>query len=174
MIRRAFRLGLPQSGPGSVATIGSRVGAFVVDAIVANLAAGIPFLFGVRYSLADRNYIVFGIFLLLEFIFSAVYGQTLGKRLFNIRVIRADGRGLGAPRWLALRVVLLGFLVPAVVWDRDRRGLHDKAAGVVVVVDPNLAARQGASGRTRQTPQPMRPSGTQPKKAPAAKRKKKR
>jgi uncharacterized RDD family membrane protein YckC len=133
------RLGLPETGPGSVATTGARVGAFVVDAIVANLAAGIPYLFGVRYSLADRNYAVIGAFLVLEFVLDCIYGQTIGKRLFNIRVIRIDGQGLGAPKWLLLRTVLLGFLVPAVVWDRDRRGLHDKAAGVVVVRDPNLA-----------------------------------
>ncbi len=174
------RLGLPESGPGSVAAIGARVGAFVIDAIVANLAAGIPYLFGVRYSLTDRNYAVLGAFLVLEFVFDAVYGQTLGKRMFNIRVIRVDGNGLAAPRWLLLRTVLLGFLVPAVVWDRDRRGLHDKSAGVVVVVDPNLAGRAGTSRRTqsRRPPEPrqaVRATGTQPKKAPpVAKRKKKR
>ena len=46
---------------------------------------------------------------------------------------------LPSPAWLLLRTILLGFLIPAVVWDRDRRGLHDKAAGTVVVVDPNKA-----------------------------------
>ena len=54
-------------------------------------------------------------------------------------MIRADGDGLASPGWLLLRTALLGFLIPAVVWDRDRRGLHDKAAGTVVVVDPNKA-----------------------------------
>jgi len=38
-----------------------------------------------------------------------------------------------------LRTVLLAALVPAVVWDRDRRGLHDRAAGTVVVVRPQQA-----------------------------------
>jgi uncharacterized RDD family membrane protein YckC len=181
------RLGLPETGPGSVATTGARVGAFLVDAVVANLAAGIPYLFGVRYSLADRNYAVIGAFLVLEFLLDAIYGQTVGKRLFNIRVIRVDGQGLGSPKWLLLRTVLLGFLVPAVVWDRDRRGLHDKAAGVVVVRDPNLAGRPG--GQPTAKPPVKRPAAAvasqeasapgparQPKKPPSGppKRKKRR
>ena len=133
------RLGLPEVGPGSVASTGSRLGAFIIDAIVANLVAGVPYLVGMRYTPASRNIAVFVAFLAVEFIFDAIYGQTLGKRIFNIRVIRADGDGLASPGWLLLRTALLGFLIPAVVWDRDRRGLHDKAAGTVVVVDPNKA-----------------------------------
>ena len=33
----------------------------------------------------------------------------------------------------ALRTLLLCLLIPALIWDRDGRGLHDKAAGTVVV-----------------------------------------
>ncbi len=133
------RLGLPEDGPGSVAGWGARIGAFVVDGVVANLLAGVPYLFGVRYGANARGFVILGAFLLVELIFDAVYGQTLGKRLFGIRVIRADGDGLAALPWLLLRTILLGVLVPAVVWDRDRRGLHDKASGTVVVIDPNKA-----------------------------------
>jgi hypothetical protein len=32
-----------------------------------------------------------------------------------------------------IRTVLLLLVVPAAVWDRDSRGLHDKAAGAVQV-----------------------------------------
>lgn len=165
------RLGLPASGPGSVASIGARVGAFVIDAIVANLLAGVPYLFGVRYSPNARGFAILGAFLLIELIFDAVYGQTLGKRLLGIRVIRVDGDGLASLPWLLLRTVLLGVLVPAVVWDRDRRGLHDKASGTVVVVDPNKAqaTRPPVSPRpsVKATTSSARPART-PKKAPAA------
>jgi uncharacterized RDD family membrane protein YckC len=171
------RLGLPADGPGSVASIGSRVGAFVVDAIVANLLAGLPYVFGVHYSADLRGFVILGAFLLVELIFDALYGQTIGKRLLGIRVIRADGDGLGSFPWLLLRAVLLGLLVPAVVWDRDRRGLHDKAAGVVVVVDPNKAA-----ARRPPVPPPVRagaarsagPARTPKKATPAANRRKRR
>jgi hypothetical protein len=44
-----------------------------------------------------------------------------------------DGRTfVGLPRAL-LRTVLLFFLVPAVITDTDRRGLHDRATGVIVL-----------------------------------------
>jgi uncharacterized RDD family membrane protein YckC len=144
------RLGFPAQGPGSVASTGARIGAFVIDAIVANLLAGIPYLFGVRYTPNSRTFVVLGAFLLIELIFDATYGQTLGKRMLGIRVIRVDGNGLASFSWLVLRTVLLGALVPAVVWDRDRRGLHDKAAGTIVVIDPNKA--QQSQGQSRATP----------------------
>jgi uncharacterized RDD family membrane protein YckC len=32
-----------------------------------------------------------------------------------------------------VRTVLLCLVIPAFIWDRDGRGLHDKAAGTVVV-----------------------------------------
>jgi hypothetical protein len=34
---------------------------------------------------------------------------------------------------MAVRTALLVLLVPAVVIDRNNRGLHDRAAGIVVV-----------------------------------------
>ena len=41
--------------------------------------------------------------------------------------------GLIKPYQALVRTVLLLLLVPALVWDADRRGLHDKAAGAIVV-----------------------------------------
>ncbi len=171
------RLGFPATGPGSVASIGARVGAFVIDSIVANLLVGLPYLFGVRYSLNGRGFAILGVFLLVELFMDAIYGQTLGKRLLGIRVIRVDGNGLASFSWLLLRTVLLGALIPAVVWDRDRRGLHDKASGTVVVVDPNKAATQpkkAASAAAPQRPKGPARTGTAPRPAKAARRKKKR
>ncbi len=164
------RLGLPADGPGSVATIGARIGAFVIDAIVANLIAGLPYLFGVRYSPNARGFAILGAFLIVEVLFDAAYGQTLGKRLLGIRVIRVDGDGLASLPWLLLRAVLLGVLVPAVVWDRDRRGLHDKASGTVVVVDPNKAAAR----RPPVNPPVKTPAGRSAGPARPARRKRRR
>ena len=82
--------------PGSVASTGSRIGAFIIDAIVANLLAGIPYVFGVRYTPNSRTFIVLGAFLLMELVLDASYGQTLGKRILGIRVIRVDGNGLAS------------------------------------------------------------------------------
>jgi hypothetical protein len=75
-------------------------------------------------------------------------GQTPGKRVMGLRVIRLDGKPLGW--WIAFErfggyaasfsVGLLGFL--QILWDRNRQGLHDKACETVVVFDrPQPAAR---------------------------------
>jgi hypothetical protein len=66
-------------------------------------------------------------------------GQTPGKRLAGLRVIRLDGKPLGW--WIAFErfggyaasfsVGLLGFA--QILWDRNRQGLHDKACETVVI-----------------------------------------
>ena len=80
----------------------------------------------------------------------AARGQTVGKMATRIRVVRADnglvpgwGRSLG--RWLVpaafgilgyflFFIGLVGLLVYAsILWDRDRQGWHDKAAGTLVI-----------------------------------------
>jgi len=47
-------------------------------------------------------------------------------------VRRLDG-GRVAWLWVLVRTVLLLLVIPAVVYDRDQRGLHDKAAGAIAV-----------------------------------------
>lgn len=130
------RLGLPADGAGSVATFGRRLAAFAIDSVVANLLAGLPALIGLHYGLAGRNWVVLAMFLLQEFILDTVAGQTIGKRLLRMRLVRLDG-GRPQPWWLLLRTALLGLLIPALIWDKDRRGLHDRAAGTVLMVLPN-------------------------------------
>ena len=154
-----------------MASTGARIGAFIIDAIVANLLAGIPYFFRVRYTPNSRTFIVLGAYLLIELIFDATYGQTLGKRVLGIRVIRVDGNGLAGFPWLVLRTIPLGALIPAVVWDRDRRGLHDKAAGTVVVVDPNKGQQLQANARSapgKAAPQKAAVGSARPGKGPQA------
>jgi len=59
-------------------------------------------------------------------------GTTLGMRLLGIGVRRLDGGRLGW-LWVIVRTVMLLLVIPAVVYDRDQRGLHDKAAGAIAV-----------------------------------------
>ncbi len=66
------------------------------------------------------------------YLLTAVSGLTVGKRLLGIRVIRTDGSRPGFG-WAAVRTLLLLFLVPACLSDRDLRGLHDRAADTIVV-----------------------------------------
>jgi uncharacterized RDD family membrane protein YckC len=67
-----------------------------------------------------------------DFLLTATTGFTLGKRLLGLRVIRLGGRAVGFGPAL-VRTLLLLLVVPALMMDRDLRGLQDKAARTVVV-----------------------------------------
>lgn len=78
-------------------------------------------------------------------------GQTLGKRLLGVRVIRLDARPLSW--WISferfggyaasLSTGLLGFV--QILWDRNRQGLHDKAVETVVIrIQPGIDYIAGA------------------------------
>ena len=56
----------------------------------------------------------------------------ISHRELRIRVERLDGQRPGLGRAL-VRSLLLVAAVPAWIWDRDQRGLHDQAAGTLVV-----------------------------------------
>jgi uncharacterized RDD family membrane protein YckC len=126
---RGERLGLPEEGPGSVAPIGRRLAAVLVDWMLCLMIAyGLLAHRDVRaadaWALA-----VFGVVTLLGV---ALAGTTPGKRLMRLRVVGLDGGRLRPPA-AAVRTVLLLLFVPAVIWDRDTRGLHDRAAKSVQV-----------------------------------------
>ncbi|CAB4966214.1 unannotated protein [freshwater metagenome] len=59
-------------------------------------------------------------------------GSSFGQRIARVGVTRVDGSRLGLGRSL-VRTVLLCLAVPALIWDRDSRGLHDRAVGSVCV-----------------------------------------
>ncbi|MFD0262756.1 RDD family protein [Kitasatospora indigofera] len=126
---RGERLGLPKEGPGSLAGPGRRIGALFVDGwLVALIAYGLVS----RGDQGHANLWTTPIFFLVTVLLLATTGTTMGKRLFGLRVVRLDGRRASIPQ-VMLRTLLLCLAVPALVWDRDTRGLHDKAVGTVEV-----------------------------------------
>jgi uncharacterized RDD family membrane protein YckC len=72
------------------------------------------------------------VFALEVLVLTTFLGASAGQFLRGLRVVRLDGRPPGLARSV-LRTLLLLLLVPAVIWDRDGRGLHDKVAGTVLV-----------------------------------------
>ncbi|MFI0978604.1 RDD family protein [Streptomyces sp. NPDC021093] len=126
---RGKRLGLPPEGPGSVAPLGRRFGALFVDwALCLLIAYG---LFARGDSQAAGNYAL-GIFLVLHVLTVGTLGFTPGKRIFGVRVVSEHGGRLGFG-WAVVRSVLLCLAIPALIWDRDGRGLHDRLARAVQV-----------------------------------------
>lgn len=128
---RGCRLGLPEHGPGSVAGAGARTAAFFLDAFASALVAA---LF-VSDPVDPRRGLLGVAVLAVEYlVLVSLTGQTLGMRMLKLRVQRLSEPD-GPPGFLptAVRTALLLLLLPALVFDRDGRGLHDKAGGVVVL-----------------------------------------
>lgn len=126
---RGERLGLPQEGPGSVASFGRRLGALFIDWAVSMLIAYGLLAAGDQQTTGNW---ALGVFLVMSLLTVGTVGSTPGKRILGLRVIGEDGGRLGVVR-VVVRTVLLGLVIPAVVWDRDGRGLHDRMARAVQV-----------------------------------------
>jgi len=60
-------------------------------------------------------------------------GQTMGMALLKVRLVRVGSTDVVSLPRAVVRFVLLCALIPALISDRDGRGLHDKVAGTAVV-----------------------------------------
>ena len=119
------RLGLPESGAGSLAKLGRRTVALVIDWALAMLVSQ-------AFAGGDST-ITLGIFALMQLLLVATLGYSVGHRVLGLQVRRLDGHYVGLWRSL-IRVVLILLVIPATIWDGDNRGLQDKAAGTVLVL----------------------------------------
>ncbi|HZG05099.1 MAG TPA: RDD family protein [Streptomyces sp.] len=126
---RGERLGLPEEGPGSIAPVGRRAVAILIDWGLCLLIAYGLLTGGDLRAAGNWALLVFG---LLGVLTVGTVGSTPGKRLMGLRVIAVDGGRLSLPRTV-VRTALLVLAVPALVWDRDSRGLHDRLSGAVQV-----------------------------------------
>jgi uncharacterized RDD family membrane protein YckC len=124
---RGARLGLPETGPNSVATPGRRIGGFGVDIVLAGLVAAL-----FTAPALPRNWSVLA-FVVEYFGFVLLFGQTPGMRLLGLRVIRVDRPARIGPGAALLRTLALTVLIPALIWDADGRGLHDRISRTAVV-----------------------------------------
>ncbi|MGF0172092.1 RDD family protein [Streptomyces sp. Marseille-Q5077] len=126
---RGQQLGLPEEGPGSIARPGRRLGALAVDwGICVLIAYG---LITDGYGQATSNWALL-LFFLMSVLTVGTVGFTPGKRLFGLRVVVLETGSVNPLRAL-LRTALLCVAIPALIWDRDGRGLHDRLAHTVEV-----------------------------------------
>jgi uncharacterized RDD family membrane protein YckC len=124
---RGERFGLPETGVGSIPSTARRAVAMVVDCVLAGLITGL-------FTMPDlpRNWSILTWFL-ISVIAVSFFGCTPGMYAMGVRVARIDGSAMvGVPRAI-VRTVLVGLIIPVVVWDYDYRGLHDRLVGTVVV-----------------------------------------
>jgi uncharacterized RDD family membrane protein YckC len=118
------RLGLPESGPGSLAKLGRRVLALIVDWSLSMLVSQ-------AFANGDST-VTLAVFALSQLLLIATLGYSVGHRLLGLQVRRLDGKYVGLGRSF-IRVGLILLVIPATIWDADNRGLQDKAAGTVLV-----------------------------------------
>jgi len=147
----------------------SRLGAFVVDAVIVavSLRTTVWILEGTAHTLrkfappVDLGALVLAMAPLVIAIYNVAFwtvlGQTPGKWLLGVKIVAAGGAPVGLRRSL---VRLVGYLLSALpcylgfLWilGPQRRGWHDHLAGTEVVY---LAARRRPVGRGRVAARPL-------------------
>lgn len=118
------RLGLPESGPRSVARIGRRLGALAIDWALALIISAAFF--------GSDGFATLAIFAVMTIAMQVTLGGSIGHVILRMRVVPLRGGYLGAWRPI-VRTLLICVVIPAVIWDADQRGMHDRAAGTVLV-----------------------------------------
>ncbi len=126
------RLGLPETGLGSLASWRARVAALLLDWAASMLLAVVLFGRGVLTESDWRAWMTLTMFFVQTGTATMLFGGSLGQILAKIAVVRLDREPLGPLRAYG-RALLVCLVVPALVIGPDRRGLHDLTAGTVVV-----------------------------------------
>ena len=116
-------LGLPERGPGSVASMPRRLLALLIDWLLSMVIA---------YWLTHSQFWTIAVFAIETYLLTALGGSTVGKRLVGIRTVRIGGGPVGFG-WALVRTAILLAVVPPLLTDRDLRGLHDRASDTIVV-----------------------------------------
>lgn len=139
------RLGLPERGSGSLARLGRRLLALTIDwvACLAVAAVLLPSRSDGFFLLRGDSLGTLAVFAVENLVLVATLGHSLGHRVVGLRVRRVVPTRVGRPPQVVegptgfvpalVRTLLLCLVLPAVVWDSDGRGLHDRAAGTVLV-----------------------------------------
>jgi uncharacterized RDD family membrane protein YckC len=126
------------------ASWGSRVWASTLDAVF-NFLLVIPVVIVLAIAKSDLQNFASILVSLAYFTIGhgGASGQTWGKKIAGIRVVRDGGERLGYMRALIRWAVAIGltilFIIPNLIdvlwplWDAKRQALRDKAAGSIVV-----------------------------------------
>ena len=98
----------------------------------------------------------------------ATIGQTIGKSVMGVRVVRLDGRAMtfktGAVRWLGyfVSVIPLGLGFFWVIVDSRRQGFHDRMADTSVIYAWRATGSERLVARVREYFSKRRPSSGTP------------
>ncbi|MDG5482047.1 RDD family protein [Mycolicibacterium gadium] len=134
------RLGLPPSGPGSIAGFGRRIAALLIDWFIAYGLVGLALSFGLLdesnplwVAVGGRGTGIAVVWVVLGIVSVRLFGFTPGQLALGVRVASIDNRlhvGLGRA---TVRGILVFFVIPALFTDSDLRGYQDRFTGTAVV-----------------------------------------
>lgn len=140
---------------------GSRLGAVAIDALLPAAPQLVLVPLGIFVESASMirastwlGWAAVAVFFLVDLVLLHRYGQTIGKRVMGLRIVRANGEKASLGRLFWLRTMLPGAIgvIPILGWlfslvdtltifSVDRRTIHDRMADTVVI---DLRAPLGA------------------------------
>jgi hypothetical protein len=107
-----------------VGRLGRRIAALAIDwgtAVVISIAF-------FRYE----AWATLAVFAVAQIVFLLTANGSPGHLILGMRVVPVAGGYLGWWRPFT-RTILLCLVIPAVIWDADQRGMHDRLSGTVLV-----------------------------------------
>lgn len=125
----------PADPPGQSSGLGRRAVAIALDWLIALLLARlIP---GAEYGTSDYALATLVIFAVEIIVLTWLTGSSFGQRIMGIAVVSQAGGRLSLWR-IVVRTVLICLVIPALVYDSQRRGLQDLAVGSRVVLRTSI------------------------------------
>lgn len=126
------RLGLPDTGPRSLARVGRRIGALFIDWLIAYGLAALAMTFG-WVSLSMLSTAVLIVWFVIGAVSVRLFGFTPGQLALGLMVVPVDNRlhvGIGRA---AARGLMIALVIPALFTDTDMRGVQDRLTNTAVV-----------------------------------------
>ena len=126
------RLGLPEDGPGSVASWTRRFAALLIDWFACKLVLTV-FLGAEAWSGSGLSQLAPTLLFLAEAsLLTALIGGSFGQLVMRVAVVRVDNKPVTLLD-AVMRTVMICLVIPPLVFNSDQRGLHDLAARTVTL-----------------------------------------
>ena len=118
------RFGLPEDGPRSTPSFARRIGGLLIDWALAYVVGWLVFDLYWLSTLA--------VFVVLHALGGLLLAGSPGHLLCGIRIAPIAGGRLGIVAPL-VRPLLIALVIPALLYDDDLRGGHDRLVGTILV-----------------------------------------
>ena len=125
-------IGLPEKGPGSLATWRARIGAMIGDWAASMIVAIGLFGMDVMTGSGWKSFMIMAVYFVEASVLTALTGASFGQLIARIGIVRLDGGPLGWWRPFA-RTAMKCLVIPALVVGPERRALTDLLLGTVAV-----------------------------------------